>query len=197
VKKQRYDKALIEDFSETPEGFLTVKAPITRPGVFPYMRSDGGIQMEAKLPDEIFSDRTVRSAIGKPVTDDHPHELVTLANYQTYSKGMTHTDAQVFGNKLTVSMTITDKDLIQKIKNGKRELSIGFMSDVAMTQGEYNGEHYDAVQRNVEINHVAVVSRSCGTDSRNQRRRRTRICLHGRFSRSKQGRNKAHGKVQD
>ncbi|MFX3616232.1 MAG: DUF2213 domain-containing protein [Sporolactobacillus sp.] len=159
MKKQRYDKALIEDFSETPEGFLTVKAPITRPGVFPYMRSDGGIQMEAKLPDEIFSDRTVRSAMGKPVTDDHPNELVTLENYQTYSKGMTHTDAQVSGNKLNVSMTITDADLIKKIKSGKRELSIGFMSDVAMTPGEYNGAHYDAVQRNVEINHVAVVDR--------------------------------------
>lgn len=159
MKKQRYDKALIEDYSETPEGFLTVRAPITRPGVFPYMRSDGGIQMEAKLPDEIFSDRTVHSAMGKPVTDDHPHELVTLENYQTYSKGMTHTDAQVSGNKLSVSMTITDSDLIQKIKAGKRELSIGFMSDVAMTPGEYNGAHYDAVQRNVEINHVAVVDR--------------------------------------
>lgn len=159
MKRQRYDKALIQDFSETPEGFMTVKAPITRPGVFPYMRQDGQIQMEAKLPEEIFSDHTVQSAKGKPITDDHPNEPVTLENYQTYAKGMTHTDAAVDDDKLCVSMTITDKDLIQKIKNGKRELSIGFLADVAMTAGELNGMHYDAVQRNVEINHVAVVDR--------------------------------------
>lgn len=159
MKRQRYDKAFIQDFSETPEGFLTVNAPITRPGVFPYMRSDGQLQMEAKLPEEIFSDHTVQSARGKPVTDDHPNVPVTLENYQTYAKGMTHTDAAVVDDKLRVSMTITDKNLIHKIKNGKRELSIGFLADVAMTAGEYNGMHYDAVQRNVEINHVAVVDR--------------------------------------
>lgn len=159
MKRQRYDKALIQDFSETSEGFLTVNAPITRPGVFPYMRQDGQIQMEAKLPSEIFSDHTVQSAKGKPITDDHPNEPVTLENYQTYAKGMTHTDAAVVDDKLSVSMTIYDKDLIQKIKAGKRELSIGFLADVAMTGGEYNGMHYDAVQRNVEINHVAVVDR--------------------------------------
>lgn len=157
LKLQRYDKSFIKDYGETPEGYLTVAVPITRPGVFPYQRQDGTVQMEAKLPDEIFSDRTIRSARSKPVTDEHPNEPVTIDNYQTYAKGMSHTDAHVEDLKLYVSMTITDKDLIQKIYDGKREISIGFMSDVVAEKGTYNGQEYEYVQRNVEINHIAIV----------------------------------------
>lgn len=157
LKLQRYDRSLINDYAETPEGYLTVRVPITRPGVFPYARQDGTVQMEAKLPDEIFSDRTMHSARSKPITDEHPNEPVTLDNYQAYAKGMSHTDAHVEDLKLYVSMTITDKDLIQKVYDGKREISIGFMSDVVAEAGTYNGQPYEYVQRNIEINHIAIV----------------------------------------
>lgn len=144
---------------ETPEGYLTVRVPITRPGVFPYQRADGTVQMEAKLPDDIFSDLTIRSARSKPITDEHPNEPVTLDNYQNYAKGMSHTDVQVEDLKLYVSLTITDKALINKIYDGKREISIGFMSDVIAESGSYNGQNYEYVQRNIEINHIAVVDK--------------------------------------
>lgn len=157
MKLQRYDRSIIYDYAETPEGYLTVRVPITRPGVFPYARQDGTVQMEAKLPDEIFSDRTMHSARSKPITDEHPNEPVTLDNYQTYAKGMSHTDAHVEDLKLYVTMTITDKNLIQKVYDGKREISIGFMSDVVAEAGTYNGQPYEYVQRNIEINHIAIV----------------------------------------
>lgn len=35
LKLQRYDRSLIKDYMGTPEGYLTVNVPITRPGVFP------------------------------------------------------------------------------------------------------------------------------------------------------------------
>ncbi len=157
MKLQRYDKSYIKDYGETPDGYLTVQVPITRPGVFPYQRQDGTVQMEAKLPDEIFSDRTLRSARSKPVTDEHPNEPVTVDNYQSYAKGMSHTDARIEDLKLYVSLTVTDKDLIQKVYDGKREISIGFLSDVVAEQGTYNGQSYEFVQRNIEINHIAIV----------------------------------------
>ncbi|MFF5994272.1 DUF2213 domain-containing protein [Lysinibacillus sp. KU-BSD001] len=157
MKLQRFDRSLINDYRETPEGYLTVRVPITRPGVFPYVRHDGTVQMEAKLPDEIFSDLTIRSARSKPVTDNHPNEPVTLDNYSTYAKGMSHTDAKVEDLKLYVSLTITDKALIEKIYEGKREISIGFMSDIVAESGTYNGQSYEYVQRNIEINHIAIV----------------------------------------
>jgi len=156
--KQRYDKALIQDYIETPEGYLTVTAPITRPGVFPYRHNDG-IVMEAKLPEDLFSAKTVSSANAKPVTDDHPSELVTSANHKEYAKGMTHTNAVVRDHKLYISFTVTDADTINKIKNGKRELSIGFLADIEKATGDYEGTKYDAIQRNMQINHVAIVDK--------------------------------------
>ncbi|MGX7129305.1 DUF2213 domain-containing protein [Enterococcus wangshanyuanii] len=154
----RYDKALIQDFKETDGGYLTISAcPITRPGVFPYRRSDGGVSMEAKLPEELFSSATVVSANAKPMTDDHPNEPVTIDNYSKYAKGMTHNDATIKDNKLAISFTITDSDTIKKIRDGKRELSIGFQADVKQEQGIYDGMHYDSVQRNMRINHIALV----------------------------------------
>lgn len=154
----RYDKALIQDFKETDEGYLTITAcPITRPGVFPYRRSDGGTSMEAKLPEELFSSVTVASANAKPMTDDHPNEPVNISNYNKYAKGMTHNDAAVKDNKLAISFTFTDLETIKKIQDGKKELSIGFQADVKAETGTYDGMHYDSVQRNMIINHIALV----------------------------------------
>lgn len=160
TKLQRFDRTYIKDYLETPEGYLTFKdVPIARTGVFPYRRSDGATTYEAKLPEDILSASTMISARTKSVTDEHPQELVTVNNHKDLSKGLTHTDSRVDGDKLYVSFTVTDSALIQKIKNGKREVSIGFLSDIVSQDGEYNGQRFDAVQRNIEINHVAVVEK--------------------------------------
>ncbi|WP_446936602.1 DUF2213 domain-containing protein [Lysinibacillus fusiformis] len=159
MKLQRYDTSYIKDYMETPEGYLTVNVPITRPGVFPYQRQDGTVQMEAKLPEDIFSDRTIYSARSKPVTDGHPNEPVTIDNYQTYAKGMSHTDSRVEDFKLYISLTVTDKTLIGKIHEGYNEISIGFLSNVVAESGTYNRDQYEYVQRNVEINHIAIVEK--------------------------------------
>lgn len=162
MKKQRYDRMLITDamLEERPDGFLTVDVPITRPGVFPYQRNDGTIQMEAKLPEEIFSDLTITSARAKPVTDQHPPEPVTLENINRYSRGMSHTDSRVENGMLKVSVTITDQALIERVRSGdQREISIGFLSDVIEEPGSYQGEAYQYAQRNIDINHIAVVER--------------------------------------
>lgn len=152
-------RAPINDTALTDEGFLVVKAtPIARPGVFPYMTRDGYSQ-QAKLPEDLFSTETIASANGKPITNDHPKEAVTSENIKRYSVGMTMNDAAIVDNKLTVSMTITDSKAIKDIQNGKHELSIGFVSDINPEQGQYDGQVYDHVQRNMVINHVAIVTK--------------------------------------
>ncbi len=156
---QRWDRAFITDTNLTPEGYLVVTAcPVSRPGVFPYLYSDGSQIMEAKLPDDLFSNETIRSVNNKPLTNDHPKEPVTVSNYKKYSVGHTDNDASVTNNKLAVSILITDAKTIQDVQNGKNELSIGFEADVQPENGDYGGMHYDAVQKNMRINHVAVVS---------------------------------------
>ncbi|TOZ05129.1 hypothetical protein DIS17_04080 [Levilactobacillus brevis] len=154
-----YDRAELGKYTETPEGYLHGEFPITRPGVFPYMRNGGSVSQVAKLPDEVFSKETIESANNKPLTNDHPNVGVDVRNFKALSVGMTDSDAHVEDNKLVVGATITDPDMIAQVKSGKRELSIGFNADVPTESGEYGGSQYDAAQRNIKINHIAIVDR--------------------------------------
>ena len=157
----RYDTAPINQIAQDAQtGFVYVKnVPIARVGVFPYIKADNSVEMEAKLPIELLSDETVQSADNKPVTNNHPGELVTNLNSSKYMKGFTASNAHVENDTLRVDMTITDSDLIDAINQGKQELSIGFQTDVVPAKGEYKGVAYDSVQKNIQINHVAVVKR--------------------------------------
>ncbi|QHJ84858.1 MAG: hypothetical protein [Bacteriophage sp.] len=157
----RYDTAAIGKFeTDAQNGFLTIRdVPIATIGVFPYKLADGSVRMEAKLPQELLSDSTVESANNKPVTDDHPPEMVTIDNTKKYMSGITSNNAHVKGNTLRVDMVISDKDLINDISKGKEELSIGFRTEVKNIAGDFEGEHYDSQQTNIQINHIAVVDR--------------------------------------
>lgn len=159
----RYDSAPINKLTvDAQTGFLIAKdVPICRVGVFPYRSSDGQVHYEAKLPEEILSDSTIESANGKPITDDHPANgtLVDSHNVNELGKGFTATNAHQDGDRIKVDMIVTDSDLIQKVKDGKQELSIGFATKLDGQSGTYNGMRYDTAQRNIVINHVAIVQR--------------------------------------
>lgn len=164
----RFDTAPINELTVDPQtGYLHASnVPIARVGVFPYLHSDGTWTNEAKLPEDILSESTVKSANNKPVTNDHPVDdgenvLVDKSNTTQYVKGFTADNAHVEGDMLKVGLTIMDPQLIDAVQNGgKQELSIGFQTDVEPISGEYNGAKYDSVQRNIQINHVAVVDRA-------------------------------------
>lgn len=157
----RYDTAPINKIEVDPDsGFLNAKdVPIARVGVFPYRKSDGSIDMEAKLPQYLLSDDTVESANGKPITDEHPPVMLNKDNVKEYMQGFTATNAHVRGDTLRVDLIICDSSLINDINNGKEELSIGFRTELQPVSGEFNGTKYDSVQSNIQINHVAVVDK--------------------------------------
>ncbi|PJH69250.1 hypothetical protein CVR96_27325, partial [Salmonella enterica subsp. enterica serovar Typhimurium] len=154
-KKQRFDRAFIKDYDETDEGYLTVRAVVTKPGVYPYARGDGSVQHELKHPEDIYSDRTIHSCNAKPVTDDHPNEPVNKKNIQAYAKGMSHTDAAVQHGGIMVGFTIWEEGLIEKVFDGKREISLGFMTELVAEDGTYNGQVYQFRQTQMDVNHIA------------------------------------------
>lgn len=161
VQRFDYDSVPIRDAKiDDQTGFLYVRrVPIAQAMVQSYYKADGTETKEAKLPKYILSDSTVASANEKPVTNDHPGVLVTKSNSREYMRGFTTANAHVEGNVLYNDVAITDADLIKAIRNGKKELSIGFETEVVPETGEYNGVKYDHVQKNIKINHLAVVQR--------------------------------------
>ena len=81
--------------------------------------------------------------------------------------GSIGSDIEMDGDNVTASLRVTDGKAIRLIESGKlSELSAGYYYDADMTQGEYNGEHYDGIMRNIHGNHVALVYRGrIGSDA--------------------------------
>jgi uncharacterized protein len=156
----RFDTAEASIISEG-EGFLRLAVTIARPGVFPYLRGDGSVAFEAKLPEDILSPDTINSAKGVPVTDGHPAVgMVTPHNAKDLMRGALMDDVRKEGEFLVGTEVIHDADLIDSLRRGdKRQVSIGFVCDIDHTPGELSGQRYDAIQKNIKINHLAHVER--------------------------------------
>lgn len=164
-----YDKLIINSEREyTDEGFLKVPARISRCGVQDYTAKD--LDVADKNPDdiikvyrpedEVFSDDSLRSFEYKTVTNNHPPELINAANSKKYMVGMSGHEVIKDGIYIKTMLHVSDKDAIQSIENGKVELSNGYTTDIEWTPGvTQNGEQYDAIQRNIKGNHIAIVER--------------------------------------
>ena len=156
-------------------GFWLIKSnPITKEGVFPYLGRTISPQLE---PDKIYSvyrsfdelsaPETLKSFDGVPFINDH--EMLGQG-FTPYDKRQA---AGVLMNPVAESgvvrgdLKIFSESLKDAISGGKKELSLGYKCDYALCSGEWNGQKYDAVQRNIRGNHIALVTKGrMGSDVR-------------------------------
>lgn len=160
VDALRLDRGTLRSPRETPQGFLRVDGYATRVGVLEYADPTypGGIRRELRLPEELFDPASLASYEAAPVTDDHPPEMVTAHNATAYARGTVMASARRDGDHVAVELTLTDAALIGKARRGKVELSSGYAIKLDPTPGVHASYgRYDAVQRHIRINHVAVV----------------------------------------
>lgn len=111
---------------------------------------------------EVFSADSLRSFAGSPVTMNHPPESVTTDNWKQYAVGQTDNEVVRDGEAVRVPFMLRDAGAIRQVEGGKREISMGYACDLAFESGEHNGQAYDAVQRNIRINHLAIVDQARG-----------------------------------
>lgn len=167
-------------FERTNEGFLRGRAIVTSIGVFTYKRKDGTVQRELRLPEEVFAFDTLNSMKLKPVTLNHPNELVTSENadrLQVGSLGDNPTsttqwhdepwDKVTDGINCAIDMIVTRQDAIDAILNGKQALSMGYTCDLEAAQpgSAWCGIEYDFIQRNIRYNHCAIVDAARAGDN--------------------------------
>lgn len=77
-----------------------------------------------------------------------------------YTIGALGSEISFDGEDVTTSLRVWDGDAIRLIQSGKlEELSAGYYYSIDMQKGEYNGEQYDGIMRNIHGNHVALVYR--------------------------------------
>ena len=152
----------------TDEGFLKVPARISRIGIQEYLAIEMGLTdrdptdiIRVYRPEEeVFSDESLTSFASKPVTNNHPPELVNTKNFRQYGVGFSGPEVTRDGMFAKTVLHVTDEESIKSIESGKCELSNGYTADIDWTPGVTpDGEQYDAVQRNIKGNHIAIVER--------------------------------------
>ena len=158
----------------TKEGYLIVPANISRPGTQMYraceLQGDGKLPENFKPndavivyrpPEEVFDKESIDSFKNIAVTNNHPPEFLNAKNHRKYSVGVVLSDVERVEDKyIHGTIKITDIDMINEINNGKVDVSAGYDSQIFFEDGETpEGEAYQAVQRSIRGNHVAVVAR--------------------------------------
>ena len=153
---RRYDAGSLKRPERLPNGYVRADGYLTRAGVFVYRNADGTERRELRLPEEVFRGDSLASFGLMPITDDHPPELLTAENTKRYQVG-TIADPRRDGDHVRAGLLFTDAATIAKLDGGKVELSCGYTCDLELTPGTWNGERYDAIQRSIRGNHVALV----------------------------------------
>lgn len=139
----------------TPEGYLRDKPILTTTGIFEYINPDGTVRRELRLPEEVFAPESLETYKGKPVIITHDAGLVDKDNVHEEQIGTVLTNGYRDGNDVRAEIIIHDTEEMKEC--GLKELSLGYNLDLDETPGVWEGEPYDAIQRNIRINHLALV----------------------------------------
>ena len=159
------DAATLGSTRTTRDGYLVADVAAGRTGIQTYAgsevrRPDLAVARIYRPEDEVFSADAMASAAHRPLTLDHPVEMVSAENWRVYAVGFTGGTVARDGDHLKLPVACMDADTIRAVEGGKRELSLGYTCDLDWTAGTTpSGDSYDAVQRNIRINHLAIVSR--------------------------------------
>ena len=151
----RLDSLPLNQTYFTEEGYLIDRPILTSTGIFEYTNPDGSIRRELRLPEEVFKPESLKSYKGKPIIITHDAGLITKDNVHENGVGTILSEGYRSGNDVRAEIIIHDTDEMKLA--GLKELSLGYNLDLDETPGEWEGQPYDAIQRNIVINHLALV----------------------------------------
>ena len=149
-------------------GFVTIKGnPISKEGVFEY----SGAQIGHDDADRIFKVYRPGEELADPECIES-FRLLPFINEHTMLgsedegmtpperkgvEGMIGEDVYYEAPYLRGTLRIVSESLKNALAGGKVELSPGYRCVYEMTPGVFNGERYDATQRKIRGNHLALV----------------------------------------
>ena len=168
-----YDRLPVSGLRRDTTGNLIGIAKAARTGIQEYAGYELGMPDKAKLrlwrpASEVFAADSMRTYASAPVTIEHPGEPVTPANWRDHSVGEASDEIVRDGEIVKVPFMIRDQKGQQAVEDGKHEVSMGYTSMIDFTPGTVPdgqadaGQAYDAVQRTIRINHLAIVDKARG-----------------------------------
>ena len=146
-------------------GFITYfDIPISSEGVYDY----AGFQIADNLPPkEVFKVYRPASEVCKKSFVDSLQEMPLVDDHTMIGEGFTPVDkknaggvmfnVRAKGDHLLCDMKIWGEKMKQKIRMGKRELSLGYIGYFRKQEGRFKGKPYQFVMFGLRCNHVALV----------------------------------------
>ena len=175
---QRLDSIPLDQTYFTDEGYLVDHPIVTSVGIFVYHNPDGSERRELRLPEEVFSPKSLASYKGKPIIVTHEAGYVDKDNVQEEHIGTILSEGYQDGKDVRCEVIIHDTDAVKN--TGLRELSCGYNLRLEETPGVWEGQPYDAIQRDIEINHLALVDKArAGEQARLNVDSQSQNCLKG------------------
>lgn len=158
-------------FARNGAGAVRVPATIARTGAQTYNGAgpDGRALIEYRPPEEVFHPDSLASLAGVPVTLRHPRETVTADNVREHQIGHAsdlppEAHVRVDGSAdewVRAALYVADGGVQGALDRGELpgEISCGYSCELDMTPGVApDGTRYDAVQRKIRFNHVAILA---------------------------------------
>lgn len=138
--------------------------------------ADGSIRKEYRPADEVFAPESLASFKGAALTIGHP-DKVTPATWAKDSVGFVPDVPERVklhdGHEYAATTVhVARADALTGVDSGElEELSAGYSADFDPTPGRdpVTGEAYDGVQRNIRLNHVALLPQGKARAGRNAR----------------------------
>lgn len=159
MKVKRLDSIRLDKKDKTyftDEGYLVDHPILTSCGIFEYINPDGSIRRELRLPEYVFDEKSLETYKGKPIIITHDAGTVSKNNVDKEQIGTILSNAYQDGEDVRAEIIIHNTDAMKEC--GLKELSLGYSLDLIEEAGEWKGQHYDAIQTNIVINHLALVS---------------------------------------
>jgi len=155
-----FKKINLDQIEMTPQGFLRFPVYAGKVGIQTYKNADGSITREFRPPEQVFRPETMDSLKNVPVVNDHPENMVNPENAKELTVGFGSESVEAVDNKFQkTSVTVFDKNAIEDIQNGKVEVSLGYDLELEEKSGTFEGQEFDAIQKDIVINHLAIVDR--------------------------------------
>ncbi len=148
------------------DGYLIATAKCVRAGIQLYAGDEVGkpemsVVRVYRAPEQVSDAASLQTFSHAPITVDHPAEMVTADNVKALAVGEVSTAAKWDGEWVTLPLIVKDAAAIQQVEGGKRELSAGYTCELDFTPGvTADGQAYDAQQKTIRINHLALVDRA-------------------------------------
>ena len=151
----RLDSISLDKTYYTEEGYFVDHPIVTTCGIFEYKNTDGSTRRELRLPEYVFDEKSLQSYKGKPIIITHDAGEVNKDNVHREQIGTIMSEGYRDGDSVRCEIIIHDTNALKRC--GLKELSLGYSLDTEDIPGIWQGEPYDCIQKNIEINHLALV----------------------------------------